>query len=111
MDTSTLTDTQWRTLTDGVAINGAAYSPQAERVLTLEALPVIAALHRALERERQDLCPGRDETTQRDRPPTNAARRTFVRFGRSGTFACGNRRQNGTVPRSGFRNGTGKARA
>ncbi len=42
-------------LTHGVSINAAAHTAQAERVLSPEALPVIAALHRALESERQSL--------------------------------------------------------
>ena len=45
MDTLTLPDmttgTTWRTLADGLAINQAAYTPQAQRVLSSEALPVM----------------------------------------------------------------------
>ncbi len=49
------TSTPSKLLTHGVSVNAAAHTPQAERVLSPEALPVIAALHRALESERQNL--------------------------------------------------------
>lgn len=61
MDTLTTNDARWRSLAHGVAINARALTPQAERVLTPEALPVIAALHRALEPERQALLAARAE--------------------------------------------------
>ena len=61
MSLSTLASVGWKPLGDGVAINEAAHTPQAERVLSPEALPVIAALHRALESERQELLAARRE--------------------------------------------------
>ncbi len=42
-------------LTHGVSISAAAWTPQAEQVLSPDALPIVAALHRALESERQRL--------------------------------------------------------
>ena len=52
---------RWTPLADGLTINEAARTPQAERVLTPEALPVTAALHRALEGERHELLAARTE--------------------------------------------------
>jgi len=61
MATDTMSAVRWKTLADGLTINEAAHTPQAERVLTPEALPVIVALHRALEDERQELLAARKE--------------------------------------------------
>ena len=61
MATDTLADVRWKPLADGLTINEAAHTPQAERVLSSEALPVIVALHRALEEERQELLAARKE--------------------------------------------------
>ncbi len=59
MTTETISSVQWKSLAAGVEMNAAAHTPQAERVLSSEALPVIAALHRALEAERQELLAAR----------------------------------------------------
>jgi malate synthase len=61
MAIDTLAAVRWKPLADGLTINEAAHTPQAERVLTAEALPVLVALHRALEGERQELLAARKE--------------------------------------------------
>ncbi|MEM1043256.1 MAG: malate synthase A [Bacteroidota bacterium] len=65
MNVEPLTSTPSRLLTHGVSINDTAYTAQAERVLSSEALPVVAALHRALESERQRLLFARRERQAR----------------------------------------------
>ena len=56
---------EWITLADGVEINAAAWTPQAKRILTPEAIALIAALHRTLESERQTLLAARADRQAR----------------------------------------------
>ncbi|MGI9626517.1 MAG: hypothetical protein ACR2QM_06755, partial [Longimicrobiales bacterium] len=45
----------WREVADGVEVNEAAWTPEAQSVLTSDALALIAELHRRLDRERHRL--------------------------------------------------------
>lgn len=65
LETLTAPSARFAPLAEGVALNEHARTPQAERLLTPEALSLLADLHRALEPERQRLLAARAERQAR----------------------------------------------